>query len=81
MKYNIRQKSNFLFDKYHSSLLSKVQHVSTILKYNILVAFVESLSNNKSAENAIKKSILKPIQSKIILLQYCLSCLYCRTNY
>lgn len=55
MKYSIRQKKDFLFNKYNPNFLSKVQQLFTILKCNMLIALVESLSINKSAENAIKK--------------------------
>lgn len=55
MKYNIRQKRDFLFDKHHPSLLSKVQQLFTTLECNTLIALVGPLSTNKSAENTIRE--------------------------
>lgn len=54
MMYNIKQKGDFLLDKYHCSSLSKVQQSSITLECNTLIVFVRPLSINKSAEDAIK---------------------------
>lgn len=54
VKYNIRQKRDFLFDKHHPSLLSKVQRLFTTLECNTLIALVGPLFTNKSAENTIR---------------------------
>lgn len=53
MKYSIRQKGDFLFNKHHSNLLSKVQQTFSILECNTLVAFVSPLSINKHVEDTI----------------------------
>lgn len=55
MKYSIRQKKDFLFNKYNPNFLSKVQQLFTILKCNMLIALVESLSINKSARKCHQK--------------------------
>lgn len=55
MKYSIRQKEDFLCDKYHPSFLSKVQQLSTTLECNTLVAFIRLLFINKSAKNVIRR--------------------------
>lgn len=59
MKYNIRQKGNISFDKYHLNLWSKVQWLSTILVCKMLVVLIGLFSINKNAKDAIRDSHFK----------------------